>query len=62
VTGILGGGEEEAGEIASDRTDNSLPLQQKFDKAWEGLYICRGWGRVLKIVTRPVVDQSGYQG
>jgi len=27
---------------------------------WRGL--CRGQGRVLKIVTRLVVDQSGYQG
>ncbi len=26
---------------------------------WRGF--CRGRGRVLKIVTRPVVDQSGYQ-
>ncbi len=55
-------GEGEAGEVAGDWTDNSLSLQQKFDRAWEGLYICRGRGRVLKIVTRPVVDQSGYQG
>jgi hypothetical protein len=29
---------------------------------WQGLYICRGGVRVLEIVTRPVVDQSGYQG
>jgi hypothetical protein len=29
---------------------------------WRGLYICRGGGWVLGIVTRPVVDQAGYQG